>query len=271
MIARSATSERRAPGESAARRPRWLSRLLFAGGLLVAGTGLFTLYLRQSRIAPFNADGASVMLQAQAMLHGNVLLSGWWTADVSFYTTELPEYMLVEVFRGLRPDVVHICGALSYTLTVLLGALLARGRATGRAGAVRALLAAGILLAPGILGGTQVFLENPDHAGTAVPSWPCCCSWTALRSAGTSRWWCAGCWPGSRSATSSASSPPPRRSPPWRLPAWSCWACGSARSRSSGLTPCCSRRPAFRSRWPGSPRRGSAFSAVSALPRCRPT
>jgi hypothetical protein len=169
MIARSATSERRAPGESAAQRPPWLSRLLFATGLLVAGTGLFTLYLRQSRIAPVNADGASVMLQAQAVLHGNVLLSGWWTADVSFYTTELPEYMLVQVFRGLRPDVVHICGALSYTLTVLLAALLARGRATGRAGAVRALLAAGILLAPGILGGTQVFLENPDHAGTAVP------------------------------------------------------------------------------------------------------
>ena len=169
MTARSTTSERRAPDEPAALRPPWLPRLLFAGGLLVAGTGLFTLYLRQSLIAPFNADGASVMLQAQAMLHGNVLLSGWWTADVSFYTTELPEYMLVVLFRGLRPDVVHICGALSYTLTVLLAALLARGRATGRAGLVRALLAAGILLAPGILGGTHVFLENPDHAGTAVP------------------------------------------------------------------------------------------------------
>src|SRR6516162_2397022 len=169
MTARSTTSERRAPDEPAGLRPPWLPRLLFAGGLLVAGIGLFTLYLRQSLIAPFNADGASVMLQADAMLHGNVLLSGWWTADVSFYTTELPEYMLVEAFRGLRPDVVHICGALGYTLTVLLAALLARGRATGRAGAVRALLAAGILLAPGILGGTQVFLENPDHAGTAVP------------------------------------------------------------------------------------------------------
>ena len=168
MTARSTTSERRAPDEPAALRPPWLPRLLFAGGLLVAGIGLFTLYLRQSLIAPFNADGASVMLQAQAMLHGNVLLSGWWTADVSFYTTELPEYVLVEAFRGLRPDVVHICGALSYTLTVLLAALLARGRAKGRAGVVRALLTAGILLAPGILGGTQVFLENPDHAGTAV-------------------------------------------------------------------------------------------------------
>ena len=143
--------------------------LLWAGGLLLVGIGLFTLYLRQSRIAPFNSDGASNTLQAQAILHGNVLLHGWWTSDVSFYTTELPEYVLVVLFRGLRPDVVHISGAISYTLTVLLAALLARGRARGWAGVARALLAGGIMLAPGILGGTEVFLENPDHAGTAVP------------------------------------------------------------------------------------------------------
>ncbi len=158
------------PGAAAPRRSaRRRARLLWAGGLLLAGTGLFALYLRQSRLAPFNADGASVMLQAQSMLHGNVLLRGWWVADVSFYTTELPEYMLVEAFRGLRPDVVHICGALTYTLLVLLAALLARGRATGRAGAFRALLTAGIMLAPAIVGGTPVLLENPDHVGTAVP------------------------------------------------------------------------------------------------------
>jgi len=145
------------------------ARLLWAAGLLLAAAGLFTLYVRQSRIAPFNADGGSTMLQAQAMLHGNVLLRGWWTADASFYTTELPEYMIVEALRGLRPDVVHICGAISYTLTVLLAALLARGRASGLAGLVRALIAAGIMLAPGIIGGTQVFLQEPNHAGTAVP------------------------------------------------------------------------------------------------------
>jgi hypothetical protein len=140
-----------------------------AGGLVLVGAGLFTLYLRQSRLAPFNSDGASNVLQAQAMLHGNLLLHGWWISDVSFYTTELPEYMLVEAFRGLRPDVVHICGALTYTLTVLLAALVARGQARGRSGIVRALLAGGIMLAPGIVGGTEVFLANPDHAGTAVP------------------------------------------------------------------------------------------------------
>jgi hypothetical protein len=145
------------------------SRLLWAGGLLLVGLGLFTLYFLQSRVGPFNSDGASIIVQAQAMLHGNVLLQGWKTADVSFYTTELPEYMLVVALRGLRPDVVHICAALTYTLTVLLAAFLGRGRATGRAGVARALLAGAIMLAPGITGGTEVFLENPDHAGTAVP------------------------------------------------------------------------------------------------------
>lgn len=163
--ATAATTEAHRPRRFAVRR----AFLAWAGGLLLVAAGLFTLYLRQSLLAPFNADGASNMLQAQAMLHGNVLLKGWWSADVSFYTTELPEYMLVELVRGLRPDVVHICGALTYMLTVLLGAMLGRGRAKGREGLVRALVAGGIMLAPGVLGGTEVFLENPDHAGTAVP------------------------------------------------------------------------------------------------------
>jgi hypothetical protein len=149
--------------------PSWRSRLLRAGGLLLAAAGLFILYFRQSQVASFNSDGAALVLQAQDILHGNLLLRGWWTADVSFYTTELPEYVLVSLVRGLRPDVVHICGALTYTLAVLLAALLARGRAKGLAGVVRALLAVGIMLAPSIAGGTPTLLENPDHFGTAVP------------------------------------------------------------------------------------------------------
>ena len=134
-----------------------------------AACGLFALYLCQSRTAPFNSDGAANVLQGQAIISANPLLRGWWTSDVSFYTTELPEYALVTAIRGLCPDVVHLCGALTYTLTVLLAALVARGGAGGRAGWCRAGIAAGIMLAPSILGGTEVFLENPDHAGTAVP------------------------------------------------------------------------------------------------------
>jgi hypothetical protein len=152
---------------------RWhawpVGRAVWALGVAAACAVLFTLYLSQSLTSPFNSDGAANVLQAQAMLHGNPLLRGWWTSDVSFYTTELPEYALIVAIRGISPAVVHICGALTCTLTLLLAALLARGRDSGRAGLYRAGIALGIMLAPSVLGGTEVFLENPDHAGTAVP------------------------------------------------------------------------------------------------------
>jgi hypothetical protein len=137
--------------------------------VLPAGAGLFALYFRQSLTAPFNSDGAANVLQAQAVIGGNPLLRGWWTSDVSFCTTELPEYVLVTALRGVSPAVVHLCGALTGTLTLLLAALTARGSTPGRAGWYRAAVTAGIMLAPSVLGGTEVFLENPDHAGTAVP------------------------------------------------------------------------------------------------------
>jgi hypothetical protein len=152
----------------AARSP-WRRRLAWAVALAVALAALFLLSLSQSLSSKLSSDGASNILQAQAMLHGNPLLRGWWTSDVSFYTTELPEYVLVVAARGLSPDVVHICGAITYTLTVALAGLLARGRATGAAGLRRAGIAVAIMLAPSVLGGTEVFLENPDHFGTSAP------------------------------------------------------------------------------------------------------
>ena len=137
--------------------------------LAVACAGLTAAYFRQSLTAPFTSDGAVNVLQAQAMIHGNPLLRGWWTSDVSFYTTELPEYALVTAIRGLAPNVVHICGALTYTLTVLLTALVARGRERGAAGWYRAGIALGITLALSVTGSIGIFLQNPNHAGTAVP------------------------------------------------------------------------------------------------------
>jgi hypothetical protein len=148
---------------------RW-SRLAWPAVFAAVGVALFAVYLTLSTRSTYvNSDGASNALQAWAMLHGNLLLRGWTVSDVSFYTTELPEYMLVESVRGLGPDVVHICGALTYTLLVLLAAALAKGRATGRAGAARALLAGGIMLAPQLGNATGLLLLSPDHVGTGVP------------------------------------------------------------------------------------------------------
>ena len=170
-VTRGAQGARAAHAARAAnrRRARRWRRLAGAAAVAVGLAALFVLALGQSRSSALSSDGASNILQAQAMLHGNPLLRGWWTSDVSFYTTELPEYALVVAARGVSPDVVHLCGALTYTLCVALAGLLARGPVRGPAGLRRAGIAVAIMLAPSVLGGTEVFLENPDHFGTSVP------------------------------------------------------------------------------------------------------
>src|SRR5712691_8230353 len=123
---------------------RWVQPCAFTG----LGVLLFVGYLAEASKLPIFADGSAQALQAWDMLHGNVLLHGWVLSDVSFYTTELPQYMLIELARGLNADVVHIAGAMTYTLLVLGTALLAKGRATGREALVRVLIPIGIMLAP---------------------------------------------------------------------------------------------------------------------------
>jgi len=146
-----------------------LARWAWPGALAAAAVVLFLCYLRMSRTVPSGSDGADQALQAWDMLHGNWLLSGWTVGDVSYYTTELPEYIIVELIRGLNPDVIHVAAAVTYTLLVLLAGLLAKGRATGREGVVRALIASGILLAPGPGHGIALLIQQPDHIGTQVP------------------------------------------------------------------------------------------------------
>ncbi len=146
-------------------RSRWLAAAAWGLGLVVA----FAANLRLSQTNATNSDGASQALQAWDMLHGNLLLHGWITGDVTYYTTEVPEYMLVELVHGLNADAVHIAAALTYTLAMLLVALLAMGKTTGREAVARAAIAAGIMIAPQLDAGTYALLNSPDHVGTSVP------------------------------------------------------------------------------------------------------
>ena len=139
-----------------------------AAGLALAAAALFFCYWRQSQAVPLSSDGSSNVLQAWAMLHGNLLLQNWWVSDVSFYTTELPQYMLIEALGRLGPWVVHAAAAMTFTLLVLLAAALAKGSARGAAGWARAMLTAGLMLSPQ-LSATSILLLSPDHTGTAVP------------------------------------------------------------------------------------------------------
>ena len=102
---------------------------------------------------------------------------------MSFYLTELPQYALIEAVRGLSPDVVHVAGAMTYTIVLLLAALVAMGKpaggghggrgdfggGAGRERAVRAAITAGIMLAPAPGDGSSTLLLTPDHLGSTVP------------------------------------------------------------------------------------------------------
>jgi hypothetical protein len=143
----------------------WAVAAIWVAGVIAA----FACYLQLARTRAVNSDGAGQALQAWDMLHGNWLLHGWRLGDVSYYTTEIPQYALVEVLRGLNADVVHVAAAMTYTLAVLLAALLAKGSSTGRQAVVRVLIAVGIMAAPQLSSGVNILLSSPDHIGTSVP------------------------------------------------------------------------------------------------------
>jgi hypothetical protein len=82
----------------------------------------------------------------------------------------VPEYALVELVHGLNADAVHVAAALTYTLAMLLAALVAMGRdGSSRERLARAAIAAGIMIAPQLDAGTYALLNSPDHFGTSVP------------------------------------------------------------------------------------------------------
>jgi energy-converting hydrogenase Eha subunit E len=152
-----------APGRQAPVR-----RLLTAAAAALVVALLFLAYLRMSRTYPENSDESNDLLMAWDMLHGNLLLHGWYLSDVSFITTELPQYALLVWLFGLHTDTAHIAAAMTYTLVVILSVLLARGRVSRREARPRMLLTAALMFAPQ-LGAVFVLLLSLGHIGTAVP------------------------------------------------------------------------------------------------------
>ncbi len=142
-------------------------------------------YFRMADTMPINADGASNALQAWEMMHGNPLLRGWTVTDVSFYTTELLQYALIELAVGLRESVFRIAAAMTYLLLVVLAALLAKGAATGRQALVRMAVAVAVIALPMPGIGYKVAFGGPNHLGTGVPL---LLTWLILERSRDRRW-----------------------------------------------------------------------------------
>lgn len=151
-------------------RPFWRKWPMLPFVFAAAGIALFFIYFELGQRASTGSDGAVIAQQGWDWAHGNLLLRGWTVPDITFYTIEVPEFGIIELIHGgISMGVVQVLEALNLTLLVLLAAFLAKGTATGREGATRALIAAGILVAPVPGANTTLMLGNPDHLATQIP------------------------------------------------------------------------------------------------------
>ncbi len=156
-------------GPRARHRRAVLLRSLVVLAWIGVGVALFVLLERISLRGQVTADGASNALQGWEMLHGNLLLHGWVLDDATYYTFELPLYMITESLVGLHTVDTHVVGALTFLIVAALATMLARAgsrglAAAGRSAIVIAVLAAPLVLAPGV----AKLVAEPNHFGTSV-------------------------------------------------------------------------------------------------------
>ena len=135
--ARGTASKLRQPlrraGQEVPPRTRWLPAVAGIGG----GIALFAYFLRISLSHGMNSDGANNALQGWDMLHGNLLLHGWIIGDATYYTLELPLYVITEALLGLHILTYHVVSALTYLIVVACAAALAMADSRGLSRAAR--------------------------------------------------------------------------------------------------------------------------------------
>jgi hypothetical protein len=137
--------------------------------LLAGFAALFALYLYATRFIPNDSDNASILLEVQAMAHGNLILHGWYLPPDSFITSEMP----LDAVAGLIiPSValLKITPALLYAATMLGAVYLALRCAP--AGTPR-WLAGGACVALVAFPTGPLFamlMQGPMHIGTLVLS-----------------------------------------------------------------------------------------------------
>ena len=114
-----------------------------------------------------NSDAATVVLEADSLLHGNLLLHGWWLSLDSWWTLDASLFALVMAVTGAHPFLLLAMPAAVVTSVVVLGVLLARRGLRGPAAWVGGAVVVVVLALPGHALATQL-LANPWHQTTIL-------------------------------------------------------------------------------------------------------
>ncbi len=136
--------------------------------LLASFVGLVALYYVGSIHASTpNSDGATLALQGQAVVKGNVALQHWNLSLDSFWTVDVIFYAVAYLIVGLHPDVLYVLPALIAALVVVVGVLIARDGRRGGA-AIAGVIALVALLAFPTHAMAYFYLRGALHIATAL-------------------------------------------------------------------------------------------------------
>ncbi|MHB8245721.1 MAG: hypothetical protein ACYDGN_10280 [Acidimicrobiales bacterium] len=145
-----------------------LGRFALVIGGLAAVVGLFILLEAASAHAfPPNSDGATVILEAQAMLHGKAMLQGWAISLDSFWTVDALWYIAGIVLYGLHPVLLYAVPAAIAVAVVVVGVVMATQERKGAAKIVAGAAVVTLLALPSHAL-AYFYLRGPLHVGTGL-------------------------------------------------------------------------------------------------------
>lgn len=134
--------------------------------VLVAGA-MVLLEIASRHAFSGNSDGATVILQGRAVLNGDLGLNHWALSLDSFWTVDVPFYVLGVAINGVGPALYHAMPAVIAGLLVGVGMVLARAGRTERLSYAGALTVFALLALPGLFL-ANFFVQGPLHMGTTL-------------------------------------------------------------------------------------------------------
>jgi hypothetical protein len=143
------------------------------------------LYVLSSHAFVATSDGATVVLEGQAMGAGHVMLHGWSLSLDSFWSVDALFYLVTELVTGVRPMLLNLVPSIIAAIVIVVGALMARDGRSGIPGVAAVVTVVGLLALPSH-SLAVFFLQGPLHVGTVL--W-CLIAFWGLRSQTIGRGW----------------------------------------------------------------------------------
>ena len=93
----------------------WVFSALLLLSLLVCAFHVYAV----SRQTPQNSDSVQGFMEAQSILHGNLLLSGWYLSSDNYLFTDTPFFVAYQILFGHRMDALATVPSIIYVLTLV--------------------------------------------------------------------------------------------------------------------------------------------------------